>query len=73
VQAAWVPSVFQIVPEAFSENNGTVNSLMKLVRHKVTEVYADLIEYSYTKEGSVTENPRNLAVLASLFKLPVGP
>jgi long-chain acyl-CoA synthetase len=71
VQAAWVPSVFQFMPEPFSEKNGTVNSMMKLVRHKITEVHADLIEYAYTKEGSMTENPRNLAVLADLFKLPV--
>ncbi len=72
VQAAWVPSVFQFIPEPFSEKNGTVNSTMKLVRHRITEVHSDLIEYAYTKEGSLMENPRNLAVLADLFKLPPG-
>jgi long-chain acyl-CoA synthetase len=71
VQAAWVPSVFQFVPEPFNEKNGTVNSTMKLVRHRIAEVHSDLIEYSYTKEGSITENQRNLAVLVDLFKLPV--
>jgi hypothetical protein len=70
VQAAWVPSVFQIVPEAFAEKNGTVNSNAKMVRHKVAEVHADLIEYAYTKEGSKTDNPRNLETLRTLFKLP---
>jgi long-chain acyl-CoA synthetase len=70
VQAAWVPAVFQIVPEAFSEKNGTVNSTMKIVRHKIAEVHSDLIEYSYTKEGSRIENPRNIRVLHELFKLP---
>ena len=70
VQAAWVPSVFQFMPEAFSEKNGTVNSTMKLVRHRIAEIHSDLIEYSYTKEGSVMENPRNLAILSDLFKLP---
>jgi long-chain acyl-CoA synthetase len=70
VQAAWVPSVFQIVSEPFSEKNGTINSTMKMVRHKIAEVHADLIEYAYTKEGSITENPRNLEVLSNLFKLP---
>jgi len=69
VQAAWVPSVFQIIPEAFSEKNGTVNSMMKLVRHRVVQVYGDLIEYAYTVEGSRTDNERNLAALRSMFKL----
>jgi long-chain acyl-CoA synthetase len=69
VQAAWVPSVFQIVGEPFSEQNGTINSTMKMVRHRIAEVHADLIEYAYTKEGSITENPRNLTVLRDLFKL----
>ena len=70
VQAAWIPSVFQIVPEAFNEKDGTVNSTIKIVRHRIVEVHKDLIEYSYTREGSMTENPRNLEVLRKLFKLP---
>ena len=64
-----MPSVFQIVTEAFAEKNGTVNSTMKMVRHKIAEVHADLIEYAYTKEGSKTDNPRNLQALRTLFKL----
>ena len=71
VQAAWVPSVFQFMPEPFSEKNGTVNSTMKLVRHRIAEIHSDIIEYSYTKEGSLMENPRNLAVISDLFKLPL--
>jgi long-chain acyl-CoA synthetase len=67
VQAAWVPAVFQIVPQGFSEKNGTVNSMLKLVRHKVVETFRDLIEYAYTKEGSKTENERNLQALRDLF------
>jgi len=69
VQAAWVPSVFQIVPEPFNEKNGTVNSMLKLVRHRITEAHHDLIEYAYTKEGSTTENTRNLEALKTLFKM----
>jgi len=69
VQAAWVPAVFQIVPEPFREDNGTINSMMKLVRHRVTEVHGDLIEYAYSREGSQTENERNLQSLRTLFKL----
>ncbi len=70
VQLAWVPSVFQIVPEPFNEKNGTVNSMMKLVRHKVVDIHRDLIAYAYTKEGSTTDNARNRETLKTLFKLP---
>jgi long-chain acyl-CoA synthetase len=70
VQSTWIPSVFQIMPEAFSEKDGTVNSTIKIVRHRIVEVHRDLIEYSYTREGSMTENPRNLEALRKLFKLP---
>jgi long-chain acyl-CoA synthetase len=70
VQASWVPSVFQFVPEAFSDKDGTMNSTMKIVRHRIGEVHRDLLEYSYSREGSKTDNPRNLAALRALFKLP---
>jgi long-chain acyl-CoA synthetase len=69
VQPAWVPAVFQIVPQAFHEKDGTVNSMMKLVRHKVVEVHRALIEHAYTREGSTTDNARNLEALRALFKL----
>jgi long-chain acyl-CoA synthetase len=69
VQSTWIPSVIQIVAEAFSEKDGTVNSTSKIVRHRIVEVHRDLIEYSYTRGGSMTENPLNLEVLRKLFKL----
>jgi long-chain acyl-CoA synthetase len=69
VQAAWMPAVFQIVPSAFGDKDGTVNSTMKIVRHRIAAVYADLIEYSYQPEGAKTSNERNLATLREMFKL----
>ncbi|NLJ10644.1 MAG: AMP-binding protein [Treponema sp.] len=59
----WTPATFQIVPEAFSEKDGLINSTMKLVRYKVVEKYQDLIEYIYT-EGSSYKNNRNLEALS---------
>jgi long-chain acyl-CoA synthetase len=59
----WTPATFQIVPEAFSEKDGLINSTMKLVRYKVVEKYHDLIEYIYT-EGSSYKNNRNLEALS---------
>jgi len=69
VQATWMPAVFQIVPEAFSDRDGTINSTMKLVRHRVAELHRDLLDYSYTAEGSKTANSRNLETLRAMFKL----
>ncbi|HWP68629.1 MAG TPA: AMP-binding protein, partial [Rectinemataceae bacterium] len=68
VQNVWVPATFQILPSALSEKDGTVNSTMKIVRFKVSQVHKDLLEYSYTKEGSTTVNPKNIATLKTLFK-----
>ncbi len=67
VQPAWIPATFMIVPGQFSDKDGTVNSTMKLVRHRVSVLYGDLIEYAYTTEGSHPENARNLAVVAALI------
>jgi long-chain acyl-CoA synthetase len=69
VQPAWMPTVFQIVPAPFSDKDGTVNSTMKIVRHRIAEVYAELIDYSYTPEGCKTGNDHNLATLRKLFGL----
>lgn len=68
VQGAWIPGTFQIIATPFNEKDGTVNSTMKIVRYKVAEVYRELLEYSYTPEGSTTVNPRNLETVARLFK-----
>jgi long-chain acyl-CoA synthetase len=67
VQTAWMPAVFQIVPTPFSDKDGTVNSTLKIVRHRVAQVHADLLEYSYSPDGSRTSNERNLATLRKLF------
>ena len=69
VQANWMPAVFQIVPQGFGEKDGTVNSMLKLVRHRVVELHRGLLDYSYTAEGSKTVNPRNLEALRAMFKL----
>lgn len=69
VQDKWIPKTFQIVGRQLGEHDGTINSTLKLVRRKVEELYGDLIEYSYTDEGSTTVNPRNIATLETLFGL----
>jgi long-chain acyl-CoA synthetase len=55
----WIPSTFQIVAEPFTEQNHMINSTMKMVRHKIQEVYYDKIEVMYTPEGSNSVNEHN--------------
>ncbi|MDD4514591.1 AMP-binding protein [Massilibacteroides sp.] len=52
----WLPASFAVLPEPFTEQNGMVNSTMKIVRGKVEKAYANRIEYLYLAEG---KNPLN--------------
>lgn len=52
----WLPATFALLPEPFTEQNGMVNSTMKIVRNKVEKHYLDRINYLYTAEG---KNPIN--------------
>ena len=56
----WLPSTFAVLPEAFTEQNGMMNSTMKIVRGKIEKAYADRIEALYTPEGKSFLNAKNL-------------
>lgn len=56
----WLPAAFAILPEAFTEQNGLVNSSLKIVRGKVEKKYADRIEHLYTPEGKNILNDKNI-------------
>lgn len=58
----WLPTTFTILPEPLTEQNGMVNSTLKIVRGKVEKAYADRIHYLYTPEGKNPVNPENLKV-----------
>jgi long-chain acyl-CoA synthetase len=47
IPVQWRPSSFAIIPVAFDESNGLINSTMKLVRHKVREFYKTRIDEIY--------------------------
>ena len=59
----WLPATFAILPEPFTEQNGMVNSTMKIVRGKVEKAYAKRIEQLFTPEG---KNPVNVGNKSSL-------
>lgn len=56
----WLPAAIAVLPEPFTEQNGLVNSTMKIVRGKVEKHYADRIDYAFTPEGKNLLNPKNL-------------
>ncbi len=67
VPPAWRPTVFEIIPKEFTEADGLVNSTMKLVRHKVVEMYQDRIDAMYADLD--VQNERNRAAIKELFGL----
>lgn len=56
----WLPVAMGILNESFNEENGMMNSTMKIVRGKITEKYIDLIEWLYTPMGKIVNNERNM-------------
>lgn len=58
----WLPAAFAVLDEPFTEQNGLVNSTMKVIRGRVEKRYADRIEHLYTPEGKDVFNRRNLSV-----------
>ena len=63
----WVPAVVAIADEAFTEQNGLVNSTMKIVRNKVEKHFAEAIAHAYTPEGKAVDNARNIAALKKIL------
>ena len=63
----WVPAVITFADEAFTEQNGLVNSTMKVVRNKVEKHFAANIEHAYTAEGKAIDNEKNLASLKRIL------
>ena len=56
----WLPSCFAVLPEAFTEQNGMMNSTMKVVRGKVEKFYKERIDILYTAEGKNLYEMHNL-------------
>ena len=59
----WLPSAIGICDQEFTIANKMMNSTMKIVRGKVEEHYAGLLDYLYTPEGKDIHNERNLKAL----------
>lgn len=61
VPAQWRPASFAIIPQPFEENDGLVNSTLKLVRHNIREFYRFRLDeiYSVQVPDPLLEGNRN--------------
>ena len=57
----WLPASVIVGDTPFTEQNGMLNTTMKMVRGKVEKFYADRIDYAYTAEGKDLFNEKNIA------------
>jgi long-chain acyl-CoA synthetase len=63
----WMPAAVGILAEGFTEENGLLNSTMKMIRGKIIERYQELIDYLYTPEAKEITNSRNRETLKKLL------
>jgi long-chain acyl-CoA synthetase len=62
-----VPAVIALAHEPFTEQNGLVNSTMKVVRNKVEKYFEEAIAHAYTPEGKLIDNARNIEAMRKLL------
>jgi long-chain acyl-CoA synthetase len=63
----WFPASFALLGEPFSEDNGFINSTMKMVRWKITDFYKSRLDYLYTPEGKIVLNHQNMTIISRFF------
>jgi long-chain acyl-CoA synthetase len=56
----WLPVAIAVLDESWTEDNGLINSVMKIVRGKIIDKYQDLIDYLYSPDAKIITNERNL-------------
>ena len=64
----WLPAATSLLEEGFTEENQLMNSTLKIVRGKIAERYADLIDFLYTPEAKTITNNRNLEAITAILK-----
>jgi len=63
----WIPSVFSIVEEPFSEENKMINSTLKMVRYKIIETYQQNINEMYNNGRTTSVSPKNEDIVKILL------
>jgi long-chain acyl-CoA synthetase len=56
----WLPVAIGVLQESWTEENGLMNSTMKIVRGKIMDKYSERVEYLYTPDAKIITNERNI-------------
>lgn len=64
----WLPTTTAVLPEAFSEDNGLMNSTSKMVRGKITTYFDDELQFLYTADAKNFQNEMNINALKKWYK-----
>lgn len=64
----WLPTTTAVLPEAFSEDNGLMNSTSKMVRGKITSYFGNELEFLYTADAKNFDNEMNINALKKWYK-----
>jgi long-chain acyl-CoA synthetase len=64
----WLPSAIGVLSEGFTEENNLMNSTLKIVRPKINDRYAELLDYLYTPESKDITNNQNIENLRVLLR-----
>ncbi len=59
----WLPSAIAVLGEAFTEQNGFMNSTLKMVRGRITEFYKNRLDFLFTPEGQSIYNHQNIMIV----------
>jgi long-chain acyl-CoA synthetase len=60
----WLPAAVAVLGEPFTEQNQFLNSMLKMVRGKITEFYRSRIDDLYTPEAKDILNPQNRTTIS---------
>jgi long-chain acyl-CoA synthetase len=59
----WLPSGIAVLGEGFTEQNGFMNSTLKMVRGRITESYKNRLDFLFTPEGQDIYNHQNMTIV----------
>lgn len=62
----WLPSAVAVLGEPFTEQNGFLNTTLKIVRGKITVYYKNRLDFLFTPEAKDICNHQNITIMRRL-------
>jgi long-chain acyl-CoA synthetase len=59
----WLPAAVAVLGEAFTEQNGFLNTTLKMVRGRILEYYKSRIDFLFTPEAKDICNHQNMTIV----------